>query len=208
MQSAKVLNFFSMVLWYPFLEFQRLLFALLGVNSNLQRIRENIKIMKKNAFLCVIMVCISILSGCGAGDDVSSEQTVEKNIKYVTNDNAAASMIEAEQETGSEISDSDTGENDTEDNDTEENDIQENNEQYNDTGAVSDEKQLTGSVEVIKKAEFVVLTDDGTYYEFLFKKKPSGLMEIEAGTRVTVTYNGDISEDNIMSGGIISIETQ
>ncbi len=197
-----------MVLWYPFLEFQRLLFALLGVNSNLQRIRENIKIMKKNAFLCVIMVCISILSGCGAGDDVSSEQTVEKNIKYVTNDNAAASMIEAEQETGSEISDSDTGENDTEDNDTEENDIQENNEQYNDTGAVSDEKQLTGSVEVIKKAEFVLLTDDGTYYEFLFKKKPSGLMEIEAGTRVTVTYNGDISEDNIISGGIISIETQ
>lgn len=197
-----------MVLWYPFLEFQRLLFALLGVNSNLQRIRENIKIMKRNAFLCVIMVCISILSGCGAGDDVSSEQTVEKNIKYVTNDNAAASMIEAEQETGSEIPDSDTGENDTEDNDTEENDIQENNEQYNDTGAVSDEKQLTGSVEVIKKAEFVLLTDDGTYYEFLFKKKPSGLMEIEAGTRVTVTYNGDISEDNIISGGIISIETQ
>jgi len=197
-----------MVLWYPFLEFQRLLFALLGVSSNLQRIRENIKIMKKNAFLCVIMVCISILSGCGAGDDVSSEQTIEKNIKYVTNDNAAASMIEAEQETGSEIPDSDTGENDTEDNDTEENDIQENNEQYNDTGAVSDEKQLTGSVEVIKKAEFVLLTDDGTYYEFLFKKKPSGLMEIEAGTRVTVTYNGDISEDNIISGGIISIEIQ
>ena len=197
-----------MVLWYPFLEFQRLLFALLGVNSNLQRIRENIKIMKKNAFLCVIMVCISILCGCGAGDDVSSEQTVEKNIKYVTNDNAAASMIEAEQETGSETPDSDTGENDTEDNDTEENDIQENNEQYNDTGAVSDEKQLTGSVEVIKKAEFVLLTDDGTYYEFLFKKKPSGLMEIEAGTRVTVTYNGDISEDNIISGGIISIGTQ
>lgn len=197
-----------MVLWYPFLEFQRLLFALLGVNSNLQRIRENIKKMKKNAFLCVIMVCISILSGCGAGDDVSSEQTVEKNIKYVTNDNAAASMIEAEQETGSETPDSDTGENDTEDNDTEENDIQKNNEQYNDTGAVSDEKQLTGSVEVIKKAEFVLLTDDGTYYEFLFKKKPSGLMEIEAGTRVTVTYNGDISEDNIISGGIISIETQ
>ena len=64
------------------------------------------------------------------------------------------------------------------------------------------------SVEVIKKAEFVLLTDDGTYYEFLFKKKPSGLMEIEAGTRVTVTYNGDISEDNIISGGIISIETQ
>ena len=141
-----------MVLWYPFLEFQRLLFALLGVSSNLQRIRENIKIMKKNAFLCVIMVCISILSGCGAGDDVSSEQTIEKNIKYVTNDNAAASMIEAEQETGSEIPDSDTGENDAEDNDTEENDIQENNEQYNDTVAVSDEKQLTGSVEVIKKA--------------------------------------------------------
>ena len=197
-----------MVLWYPFLEFQRLLFALLGVSSNLQRIRENIKIMKKNAFLCVIMVCISILSGCGAGDDVSSEQTIEKNIKYVTNDNAAASMIEAEQETGSEIPDSDTGENDTEDNDTEENDIQENNEQYNDTGAVSDEKQLTGSVEVMKKAEFVLLTDDGTYYEFLFKKKPSGLREIEAGTRVTVTYNGDISEDNIISGGIISIEIQ
>lgn len=197
-----------MVLWYPFLEFQRLLFALLGVSSNLQRIRKNIKIMKKNAFLCVIMVCISILSGCGAGDDVSSEQTIEKNIKYVTNDNAAASMIEAEQETGSEIPDSDTGENDTEDNDTEENDIQENNEQYNDTGAVSDEKQLTGSVEVIKKAEFVLLTDDGTYYEFLFKKKPSGLREIEAGTRVTVTYNGDISEDNIISGGIISIEIQ
>ena len=197
-----------MVLWYPFLEFQRLLFALLGVNSNLQRIRENIKIMKKNAFLCVIMVCISILSGCGAGDDVSSEQTIEKNIKYVTNDNAAASMIETEQETGSEIPDSDTGENDTEDNDTEENDIQENNEQYNDTGAVSDEKQLTGSVEVIKKAEFVLLTDDGTYYEFSFKKKPSGLREIEAGTRVTVTYNGDISEDNIISGGIISIEIQ
>lgn len=197
-----------MVLWYPFLEFQRLLFALLGVSSNLQRIRENIKIMKKNAFLCVIMVCISILSGCGAGDDVSSEQTIEKNIKYVTNDNAAASMIEAEQETGSEIPDSDTGENDTEDNDTEENDIQENNEQYNDTGAVSDEKQLTGSVEVIKKAEFVLLTDDGIYYEFLFKKKPSGLREIEAGTRVTVTYNGDISEDNIISGGIISIEIQ
>lgn len=197
-----------MVLWYSFLEFQRLLFALLGVSSNLQRIRENIKIMKKNAFLCVIMVCISILSGCGAGDDVSSEQTIEKNIKYVTNDNAAASMIEAEQETGSEIPDSDTGENDTEDNDTEENDIQENNEQYNDTGAVSDEKQLTGSVEVIKKAEFVLLTDDGTYYEFLFKKKPSGLREIEAGTRVTVTYNGDISEDNIISGGIISIEIQ
>lgn len=197
-----------MVLWYPFLEFQRLLFALLGVSSNLQRIRENIKIMKKNAFLCVIMLCISILSGCGAGDDVSSEQTIEKNIKYVTNDNAAASMIEAEQETGSEIPDSDTGENDTEDNDTEENDIQENNEQYNDTGAVSDEKQLTGSVEVIKKAEFVLLTDDGTYYEFLFKKKPSGLREIEAGTRVTVTYNGDISEDNIISGGIISIEIQ
>ena len=197
-----------MVLWYPFLQFQRLLFALLGVSSNFQRIRENIKIMKKNAFLCVIMVCISILSGCGAGDDVSSEQTIEKNIKYVTNDNAAASMIEAEQETGSEIPDSDTGENDTEDNDTEENDIQENNEQYNDTGAVSDEKQLTGSVEVIKKAEFVLLTDDGTYYEFLFKKKPSGLREIEAGTRVTVTYNGDISEDNIISGGIISIEIQ
>lgn len=197
-----------MVLWYPFLEFQRLLFALLGVSSNLQRIRENIKIMKKNAFLCVIMVCISILSGCGAGDDVSSEQTIEKNIKYVTNDNAAASMIEAEQETGSEIPDSDTGENDAEDNDTEENDIQENNEQYNDTGAVSDEKQLTGSVEVIKKAEFVLLTDDGTYYEFSFKKKPSGLREIEAGTRVTVTYNGDISEDNIISGGIISIEIQ
>ena len=202
-----------MVLWYPFLEFQRLLFALLGVSSNLQRIMENIKIMKKNAFLCVIMVCISILSGCGAGDDVSSEQTIEKNIKYVTNDNAAASMIEAEQETGSEIPDSDTGENNTEENDTEENnteenDIQENNEQYNDTGAVSDEKQLTGSVEVIKKAEFVLLTDDGTYYEFSFKKKPSGLMEIEAGTRVTVTYNGDISEDNIISGGIISIEIQ
>ena len=202
-----------MVLWYPFLEFQRLLFALLGVSSNLQRIRENIKIMKKNAFLCVIMVCISILSGCGAGDDVSSEQTIEKNIKYVTNDNAAASMIEAEQETGSEIPDSDTGENNTEENDTEENnteenDIQENNEQYNDAGAVSDEKQLTGSVEVIKKAEFVLLTDDGTYYEFSFKKKPSGLRKIVAGTRVTVTYNGDISEDNIISGGIISIEIQ
>ena len=159
------------------------------------------------------MVCLSILSGCGTGYDVSSEQTVEKNIKYVTNDNAAASMIEAEQEAGSEIPDSDTGDNaaednDTEENDTEDNDIQENDEQNNDTGAVSDEKQLTGSVEVIKKAEFVLLTDDGTYYEFLFKKKPSGLMEIEAGTRVTVTYNGEISEDNIISGGIISIEIQ
>lgn len=169
--------------------------------------------MKKSAFLCVIMVCLSILSGCGAGYDVSSEQTVEKNIKYVTNDNAAASMIEAEQEAGSEIPDSDTGDNaaednDTEENDTEENDIQENDEQNNDTGAVSNEKQLTGSVEVIKKAEFVLLTDDGTYYEFLYKKKPSGLMEIEAGTRVTVTYNGEISEDNIISGGIISIEIQ
>ena len=159
------------------------------------------------------MVCLSILNGCGAGYDVSSEQTVEKNIKYVTNDNAAASMIEAEQEAGSEIPDSDTGDNaaednDTEENDTEENDIQENDEQNNDTGAVSDEKQLTGSVEVIKKAEFVLLTDDGTYYEFLYKKKPAGLMEIEAGTRVTVTYNGEISEDNIISGGIISIEIQ
>lgn len=169
--------------------------------------------MKKSAFLCVIMVCLSILSGCGAGYDVSSEQTIEKNIKYVTNDNAAASMIEAEQEAGSEIPDSDTGDNaaednDTEENDTEDNDIQENDEQNNDTGAVSDEKQLTGSVEVIKKAEFVLLTDDGTYYEFLYKKKPSGLMEIEAGTRVTVTYNGEISEDNIISGGIISIEIQ
>ena len=169
--------------------------------------------MKKSAFLCVIMVCLSILSGCGAGYDVSSEQTVEKNIKYVTNDNAAASMIEAEQEAGSEIPDSDTGDNaaednDTEENDTEDNDIQENDEQNNDTGAVSDEKQLTGSVEVIKKAEFVLLTDDGTYYEFLYNKKPSGLMEIEAGTRVTVTYNGEISEDNIISGGIISIEIQ
>lgn len=169
--------------------------------------------MKKSAFLCVIMVCLSILSGCGAGYDVSSEQTIEKNIKYVTNDNAAASMIEADQEAGSEIPDSDTGDNaaednDTEENDTEENDIQENDEQNNDTGAVSDEKQLTGSVEVIKKAEFVLLTDDGTYYEFLYKKKPSGLMEIEAGTRVTVTYNGEISEDNIISGGIISIEIQ
>lgn len=169
--------------------------------------------MKKSAFLCVIMVCLSILSGCGAGYDVSSEQTIEKNIKYVTNDNAAASMIEAEQEAGSEIPDSDTGDNaaednDTEENDTEDNDIQENDEQNNDTGVVSDEKQLTGSVEVIKKAEFVLLTDDGTYYEFLYKKKPSGLMEIEAGTRVTVTYNGEISEDNIISGGIISIEIQ
>lgn len=169
--------------------------------------------MKKSAFLCVIMVYLSILSGCGAGYDVSSEQTIEKNIKYVTNDNAAASMIEAEQEAGSEIPDSDTGDNaaednDTEENDTEDNDIQENDEQNNDTGAVSDEKQLTGSVEVIKKAEFVLLTDDGTYYEFLYKKKPSGLMEIEAGTRVTVTYNGEISEDNIISGGIISIEIQ
>lgn len=169
--------------------------------------------MKKSAFLCVIMVCLSILSGCGAGYDVSSEQTIEKNIKYVTNDNAAASMIEAEQEAGSEIPDSDTGDNaaednDTEENDTEDNDIQENDEQNNDAGAVSDEKQLTGSVEVIKKAEFVLLTDDGTYYEFLYKKKPSGLMEIEAGTRVTVTYNGEISEDNIISGGIISIEIQ
>ena len=149
------------------------------------------------------MVYISILSGCGAEYDVTSEQTVEKNIKYVTNDNAAASVIEAGQETSSEIPDTDTVENDTE-----ENDVQENNDQYNDTGAVRDEKQLTGSVEVIKKAEFVLLTDDGTYYEFLFKKEPSGLMEIEAGTRVTVTYNGDISEDNIISGGIISIEIQ
>ena len=89
--------------------------------------------MKKSAFLCVIMVCLSILSGCGAGYDVSSEQTVEKNIKYVTNDNAVASMIEAEQEAGSEIPDSDTGDNAAEDNDTEENDTEENNYEWKNT---------------------------------------------------------------------------
>lgn len=167
--------------------------------------------------------CINTLGGCGAVCDASSEQVIEKSVRYVTNDGSGKTRIIDEQDAGSEISDPQiqgteeekTETQGTEAQETDEQGIEtqvtgtrENDTQESDTEAGSDDNRLTGSIEVIKKAEFVLLTDDGTYYEFLFVKKPLGLTEIEPGTRVKVTYKGDISEDNVISGGIISIERQ
>ena len=151
--------------------------------------------MKKHVSLCMVMVLAAIvLSGCDDGYSITTEQVIEKtSVKYVDEKQNAVEFSGSKQ-----MNDKSDEESILEDTESEPDN--------NDTEASYDKNQLTGSVEVIKDSEFVLLTDDGKFYEFPFDRKPVALVGMDAGTKVCVTYEGEISDDNTVNGNIISIE--
>lgn len=71
----------------------------------------------------------------------------------------------------------------------------------------TDEQTLTGTLDEVKDFMFVVTDDDGNSYALGFDgSMPEGLEEQEIGSRVTVTYTGDLSVVDPFTGQILSVK--
>ena len=75
------------------------------------------------------------------------------------------------------------------------------------TEEAEDEKTLTGTLDEVKDFMFVVTDDKGDSYALTFDgEAPEGLAEQETGSRVTVTYTGELSVVDAFTGQVLSVE--
>lgn len=74
--------------------------------------------------------------------------------------------------------------------------------------ADTQEKTLTGSLDEVKDFMFVVTDDKGDSYALSFEEgqKPKGLEDQEIGSRVEVTYTGELSVVDHFDGEVLSVE--
>ena len=66
-------------------------------------------------------------------------------------------------------------------------------------------ESVTGKIEEIKDFMFTIESDKGTY-AMTFDTAPEGLSDVKEGDEVTVTYTGELSEVDAITGTIISVE--
>ena len=70
-----------------------------------------------------------------------------------------------------------------------------------------EEKTLTGTLDEVKDFMFVVTDDNGDSYALtLGGNAPEGLSEREVGDGVTVTYTGELSVVEAVTGQVLSVE--
>lgn len=71
----------------------------------------------------------------------------------------------------------------------------------------SGEKTLTGTLDEVKDFMFVVTDGNGDSYAIAFgDEKPEGLAEQEVGSKVKVTYTGELSVVDPFEGEVLSVE--
>ena len=71
----------------------------------------------------------------------------------------------------------------------------------------AEEKTLTGTLDEVKDFMFVVTDDKGDSYALTFDgDAPEGLKDQTVGSRVTVTYTGELSVVDSFTGQILSVE--
>ena len=70
-----------------------------------------------------------------------------------------------------------------------------------------EEKTLTGTLDEVKDFMFVVTDDKGDSYALTFDgDAPEGLKDQTVGSRVTVTYTGELSVVDSFTGKVLSVE--
>lgn len=70
-----------------------------------------------------------------------------------------------------------------------------------------DASTMTGTLDEVKDFMFVVTDDQGDSYAFsLNDEKPAGLEKQKVGSRVTVTYTGEISVVDHFEGKVLSVQ--
>ena len=70
-----------------------------------------------------------------------------------------------------------------------------------------EEKTLTGTLDEVKDFMFVVTDDKGDSYALTFDgDAPEGLKDQTVGSRVTVTYTGELSVVDAFTGQVLSVE--
>lgn len=75
------------------------------------------------------------------------------------------------------------------------------------SGESGEEKTLTGTLDEVKDFMFVVTDDNGDSYALAFEGgAPEGLAEQEPGSRVTVTYTGELSVVDSFTGQVLSVK--
>ena len=75
------------------------------------------------------------------------------------------------------------------------------------TEEAEEEKTLTGTLDEVKDFMFVVTDDKGDSYALTFDgETPEGLAEQKIGSRVTVTYTGELSVVDAFTGQVLSVE--
>ena len=71
----------------------------------------------------------------------------------------------------------------------------------------AEEKTLTGTLDEVKDFMFVVTDDKGDSYALTFDgDAPEGLKDQTVGSRVTVTYTGELSVVDSFTGTVLSVE--
>ena len=74
-------------------------------------------------------------------------------------------------------------------------------------GAEETEQTLTGTLDEVKDFMFVVTDDSGDSYALAFDgDAPEGLKDQTVGSRVTVTYTGELSVVDSFTGEVLSVE--
>ena len=69
------------------------------------------------------------------------------------------------------------------------------------------EQTLTGTLDDVKDFMFVVTDDKGDSYALTFDgDAPEGLKDQTVGSRVTVTYTGELSVVDSFTGKVLSVE--
>ena len=72
---------------------------------------------------------------------------------------------------------------------------------------VEEQRTLTGTLDEVKDFMFVVTDDQGESYALTFDgSAPEGLDDQKIGDRVTVTYTGELSVVDSVTGQILSVE--
>ena len=75
------------------------------------------------------------------------------------------------------------------------------------SGESGEEKTLTGTLDEVKDFMFVVTDDNGDSYALALEGgAPEGLAEQEPGSRVTVTYTGELSVVDSFTGQVLSVK--
>lgn len=73
--------------------------------------------------------------------------------------------------------------------------------------ASGEEQTLTGTLDEVKDFMFVITDDSGDSYAFTTgDEKPEGLEDQEVGSRVKVTYTGEVSMVDPFDGKVLSVE--
>lgn len=78
--------------------------------------------------------------------------------------------------------------------------------QQEETQQQAEEQTVTGTLDEVKDFMMVITDDQGVSYCLNFEQEPEGLADVKAGDRVTVTYDGELSEVDAFTGEILQVE--